>query len=66
MSEEVVVPYARVLTRGDRRRNERLTRLRSIVCRDYAVVAVDLASARQAVVVTDHDSVVLGRRRTPG
>jgi transposase len=60
------VPHAGVLTRGDRRRNERLARLRSIVRRDYAVVAVDLASAKQAVVVTDHDSVVLGRRMFTG
>jgi transposase len=60
------VPNARALTRGDRRRNERLSRLRSVVRRDYAVVAVDLASARQAVVVTDHDSVVLGRRMFHG
>jgi transposase len=66
MSEEVVVPNARALTRGDRRRNERLTRLRSIVRGDYAVVAVDLASANQAAVVTDHDSVVLGRRMFTG
>lgn len=60
------MPHAGVLTRGDRRRNERLARLRSIVRRDYAVVAVDLASAKQAVVVTDHDSVVLGRRMFTG
>jgi transposase len=56
------VPNGRVLTRGDRRRNERLARLRSIVRRDYAVLAVDLASAKQAAVLTDHDSMVLGRR----
>jgi transposase len=56
----------RSLTRGDRRRNERLARLRSIVRRDFAVVAVDLASAKQAAVVTDHDSVVLGRRMFDG
>jgi hypothetical protein len=55
------VPQGRVLTRGDRRRNERLARLWSIVRRDFAVVAVDLASVKQAAVVTDHDSVVLGR-----
>jgi transposase len=60
------VPHGRVLTRGDRRRNERLSRLRSIVRRDFAVVAVDLASAKQAAVVTDHDSVVLGRRMFTG
>lgn len=34
--------------------------------RDFAVVAVDLASAKQAAVVTDHDSVVLGRRMFTG
>lgn len=56
----------RSLTRGDRRRNEKLARLRSIVRRDYAVVAVDLASAKQAAVVADHDSVVLGRRMFDG
>src|SRR6185503_13145308 len=56
----------RALSRGDRRRNERLARLRSIVRRDYAIVAVDLASAKQAAVVTDHDSIVLGRRMFTG
>ena len=60
------MPHGRALTRGDRRRNERLARLRSIVRREYAVVAVDLASAKQAAVVTDHDSVVLGRRMFTG
>ena len=54
------------LTRGDRRRNEKLARLRSIVRHDLAIVAVDLASAKQAVVVTDHDSVTLGRRMFEG
>ena len=57
---------AKALTRGDRRRNERLVRLRSIVRRDYAIVAVDLASAKQAAVVADHDSIVLGRRMFRG
>jgi transposase len=55
-----------MLTRGDRRRNERLARLRSIVRRDFAVLAVDLASAKQAAAVTDHDSRVLGRRMFAG
>jgi transposase len=50
------------LGRGDRRRNEKLARLRAVVRRDLAVVAVDLAKARQAVAVMDHDSRVLGRR----
>jgi transposase len=65
-SEEVDVSNGRVLTRGDRRRNEKLIRLRSIVRRDYAILGVDLASARQAAVLTDHDSVVLGRRMFTG
>lgn len=50
------------LSRGDRRRNERLGRLRAVVRTDLAVVAVDLAKAKQAVAVMDHDSRVLGRR----
>lgn len=54
------------LTRGVRRRNEKLARLRSIVLPDLAIVGVDLASANQAVVVTDHDSVVLARRMFRG
>lgn len=56
----------RPLTRGDRRRNEKLTRLRSIVRRELAVVGIDLASAKQAAVVADHDSVTLGRRMFDG
>lgn len=56
----------RVLTRGDRRRNEKLSRLRSIVRRDFAILGVDLASAKQAAVLTDHDSVVVGRRMFTG
>jgi hypothetical protein len=66
LTEENVVSHGKVLSRGDRRRNERLARLRLIVRRDFAVVAVDLASAKQAVVVTDHDSMVLGRRMFAG
>jgi transposase len=65
-SEEVDVPNGNVLTRGDRRRNEKLSRLRSIVRRDFAVLGVDLASAKQAAVLTDHDSVVIGRRMFTG
>ncbi|HEX4867633.1 MAG TPA: hypothetical protein VFV32_08385, partial [Acidimicrobiales bacterium] len=56
----------RTLTRGDRRRNEKLTRLRSIVRPDLAVVGIDLASAKQAAVVTDHDSITSGRRMFDG
>lgn len=57
---------ARPLTRGDRRRNEKLARLRSIVRPDFAIVGVDLASAKQAAVVADHDSITLGRRMFDG
>lgn len=56
----------RTLTRGDRRRNEKLARLRSIVRPDLAIVGIDLASAKQAAVVVDHDSMVLGRRMFVG
>lgn len=57
---------ARPLTRGDRRRNEKLSRLRSIVRPDLAIVGIDLASAKQAAVVADHDSITLGRRMFAG
>lgn len=56
----------RPLTRGDRRRNEKLARLRAIVRPELAVVGIDLASAKQAAVVADHDSIVLGRRMFDG
>lgn len=51
------------LSRGDCRRNERLSGLREIVAKDLAVIGIDLADEKQAVVVCDHDSVVLARRR---
>lgn len=60
------MPNRRTLTRGDRRRNDKLARLRAIVRPDLAVVGIDLASAKQAAVVTDHDSIVLGRRMFDG
>lgn len=40
----------------------KLRALRELVGKDRAIVAVDLASQRQAAVVCDHDSVVLARR----
>jgi len=55
-----------VLTRGDRRRNAKLARLRSIVRADLAIVGIDLASAKQAAVVTDHDSITLARKMFDG
>lgn len=54
------------LTRGDRRRNERLTRLRAIVRPDLAIVGIDLASAKQAVVVADHESITLAKKMFAG
>ena len=50
------------VSRGDRNRNARLVRLRVLVPVDYAIVGIDLADAKQMVVLTDHDSKVLARR----
>ena len=52
----------RRLSRGDRRRNERLARLRSIVTRETAVLAFDLAADKQVCALTDPDSRVVARR----
>lgn len=60
------MPNATPLTRGDRRRNEKLARLRTIVRPDLAIVGIDLASAKQAAVIADHDSITLGRRMFDG
>ena len=51
------------LSRGDRNRNARLARLRELVPLGNAIVGIDLADDTQAVVVTDHDSRVIARRR---
>lgn len=52
----------RRLSRGDRRRNERLARLRGVVTRESAVLAFDLAADKQVCCLTDQDSRVLARR----
>jgi hypothetical protein len=52
----------RAVSRGVARRHAKLKALRELVSQDRAVLAVDLASKKQAAVVCDHDSVVLGRR----
>ena len=52
----------RGLSRGDRRRNARLVRLRGLLPREHAIVAIDLADDKQVLAVTDHDSRVLARR----
>lgn len=53
---------SRRLSRGDRRRNERLAALRSVVTRQSAVLAFDLAADKQVCALTDPDSRVLARR----
>src|SRR5215469_12631469 len=50
------------VSRGDRNRNARLARLREAVPACHAIAGIDLADARQMVVVTDHESRVLARR----
>jgi len=56
----------RPASRGVARRNAKLKALRELVGKDRAIVAVDLASSRQAAVVCDHDSVVLARKMFRG
>lgn len=52
----------RRLSRGDNRRNARLTRLREVLPREHAILALDLADDKQVFALTDHDSRVLARR----
>lgn len=54
------------LSRGDNNRNARLARLRDLVPPTHAIVGIDLADRVQSVVVVDHDSRVLARRRVTG
>src|SRR5262245_11361415 len=49
------------LSKGDRNRNARLARLRVLLPRANAILGIDLADDKQAVVVTDHDSRVTAR-----
>jgi transposase len=62
-SQEDVVVQGSGLSRGDKRRNGQLVRLRELVPVQNAIVGIDLADGLQAVVITDHDSRVLARRR---
>lgn len=50
------------LTRGDRRRNEKIEALRAVVCSDRVILSIDLGEDRQVAVLLDHDGRVLGRR----
>src|SRR5437867_4237773 len=54
------------LSRGDARRNARLIRMRSTVRQDLAILAIDLADAKQVLALCDHDSRVLARRTVRG
>jgi hypothetical protein len=58
-SEEDVVTKVSGLSRADKRRNAKLAELRRLVPADHAIVGIDLAHKKQAVVVCDHDSRVL-------
>jgi len=60
-SEEDVVVQGSGLSRGDKRRNAKLARLRALVRADHAIVAIDLADRKQAVVVC----VIMIRRCWP-
>lgn len=50
------------LSRGDKRRNDRLKRLRAVIPHSNAVLALDLADDKQVFALTDHDSRVIARR----
>jgi transposase len=50
------------ISRGDRNRSARISRLRVLVPACNAIVGIDLADNKQMVVVTDRDSKVLSRR----
>jgi transposase len=61
-SKEDVMSEGSRLSRGDKRRNFKLAELRRLVPVDQAIVGIDLADKKQAVVVCDHDSRVLARK----
>jgi transposase len=50
------------LTRGDRRRNDRIEGLRVVIRPDRAILAIDLGEDKQVAALMDHDGRVLGRR----
>lgn len=57
---------SQVVSVGVERRNARLTSLRRLVPVDAAIVGIDLADDKQAVVIADHDARVLDRRMIRG
>jgi transposase len=50
------------VSRGDRRRNARLERLRGLLPRDGVVAGIDLGEDKQALAVVDHDGRVVWRK----
>ena len=50
------------LTRGDRRRNEKIEALRAVVRGDRVILSIDLGEDKQVAALMDHDGRVLGRR----
>lgn len=50
------------LTRGDRRRDEKVDRLRDVVRADRAILGIDLGEDVQVAALLDHDGRVLARR----
>jgi transposase len=52
-SEEDVVVQGSGLSRGDKRRNARLARLRELVPVDNAILGIDLADVKQAQMHAD-------------
>jgi len=54
--EEDIRGQRQWVLRDDRNRNARLARLRVLVPTTNAIVGIDLADAKQMVVVCDHDS----------
>ena len=61
--QEGVMVQGSGLSRGDTRRNAKLGRRRELVPAGNALVGIDLADDKQAIVLTNHDSQVLVRRR---
>jgi transposase len=61
-TQEDVMAHRIGPSRGDRRRNARKARLRSLMPREYAIVGVDLADEKQVFALCDLDGKVIGRR----
>ena len=62
-SQEDVVVQGSGPSRGDKRRNAKLGVLRELVAVGNAILGIDLAAEKQVLVLADHDSRVLARKR---